>query len=69
MIEVSPQGYLQQIDPSVYERNCLVEYEFDRKCPAFVFMTLRFQLENFLADMEHLAERVMEARIQPCRTQ
>ncbi|WKY15111.1 hypothetical protein Q1695_000542 [Nippostrongylus brasiliensis] len=29
MIEVNPNGYMQQIDPSLYERNCLVEYEFD----------------------------------------
>ncbi|KAK6055809.1 fibronectin type III domain protein [Cooperia oncophora] len=30
MIEVNPNGYMQQIDPSIYERNCLVEYEFDQ---------------------------------------
>ncbi|CAB3399992.1 unnamed protein product [Caenorhabditis bovis] len=29
MIEVSPNGYMQPIDPSMYERSCLVEYEFD----------------------------------------
>ncbi|KAE9414335.1 hypothetical protein Angca_002728 [Angiostrongylus cantonensis] len=29
MIEVNPNGYMQQIDPSLYERNCLVQYEFD----------------------------------------
>ncbi|CAJ0609996.1 unnamed protein product [Cylicocyclus nassatus] len=29
MIEVNPNGYMQQIDPSLYERNCLMEYEFD----------------------------------------
>ncbi|XGW32717.1 hypothetical protein V3C99_017334 [Haemonchus contortus] len=29
MIEVNPNGYMQQIDPSLYERNCLVEYEYD----------------------------------------
>ncbi|CAI5455771.1 unnamed protein product [Caenorhabditis angaria] len=29
MIEVSPNGYMQPIDPSLYERSCLVEYEFD----------------------------------------
>ncbi|VDM83350.1 unnamed protein product [Strongylus vulgaris] len=31
MIEVNPNGYMQQIDPSIYERNCLMEYEFDRE--------------------------------------
>ncbi|KIH64737.1 fibronectin type III domain protein [Ancylostoma duodenale] len=34
MIEVNPNGYMQQIDPSLYERNCLMEYEFDRKFSA-----------------------------------
>ncbi|KHJ95223.1 immunoglobulin domain protein [Oesophagostomum dentatum] len=35
MIEVNPNGYMQQIDPSIYERNCLMEYEFDpRDYPA-----------------------------------
>lgn len=30
--EVSPNGYVQQVDPvNYYERECLVEYEFDRK--------------------------------------
>ncbi|CAG9541092.1 unnamed protein product [Cercopithifilaria johnstoni] len=30
MIEVSPNGYVQQMDPvNYYERECLVEYEFD----------------------------------------
>ncbi|VDK65575.1 unnamed protein product [Onchocerca ochengi] len=30
MIEVSPNGYVQQVDPvNYYERECLVEYEFD----------------------------------------
>ncbi|CAD6190606.1 unnamed protein product [Caenorhabditis auriculariae] len=29
MIEVSPNGYMQPIDPCIYERSCLVEYEFD----------------------------------------
>ncbi|GMT07351.1 hypothetical protein PENTCL1PPCAC_29525, partial [Pristionchus entomophagus] len=29
MIEVNPNGYMQQIDPAFYERNCLVDYEFD----------------------------------------
>ncbi|KAL3982160.1 Immunoglobulin domain family protein [Acanthocheilonema viteae] len=30
MIEVSPNGYVQQIDPvNYYERECLVQYEFD----------------------------------------
>uniref|UniRef100_A0A0K0D275 ZP domain-containing protein n=1 Tax=Angiostrongylus cantonensis TaxID=6313 RepID=A0A0K0D275_ANGCA len=28
-LEVNPNGYMQQIDPSLYERNCLVQYEFD----------------------------------------
>ncbi|CAJ0951778.1 unnamed protein product, partial [Mesorhabditis belari] len=29
MIEVNPNGYMQQIDPAYYERNHLMEYEFD----------------------------------------
>ncbi|MFH4976616.1 hypothetical protein AB6A40_003325 [Gnathostoma spinigerum] len=30
MIEVNPNGYIQQIDPNVfYDRDCLIEYEFD----------------------------------------
>ncbi|CAJ0565535.1 unnamed protein product, partial [Mesorhabditis spiculigera] len=29
MIEVNPNGYMQQIDPAFYERSHLMEYEFD----------------------------------------
>ena len=53
MIEVSPQGYLQQIDPSVYERSCLVDYEFDRKLKICLYLN-PIQPENSPVDMEHL---------------
>uniref|UniRef100_A0A915Q552 Uncharacterized protein n=1 Tax=Setaria digitata TaxID=48799 RepID=A0A915Q552_9BILA len=40
MIEVSPNGYVQQVDPiNYYERECLVEYEFDQNSDISVNFT------------------------------
>ncbi|MCP9266006.1 Immunoglobulin I-set domain-containing protein [Dirofilaria immitis] len=50
MIEVSPNGYVQQVDPvNYYERECLVEYEFDPNLYGDVIKssTLQGTLHNY----------------------
>ncbi|KAM3726287.1 Synaptogenesis protein [Dirofilaria immitis] len=50
MIEVSPNGYVQQVDPvNYYERECLVEYEFDPNLYSDVIKssTLQGTLHNY----------------------
>ncbi|EFO27330.2 immunoglobulin I-set domain-containing protein [Loa loa] len=51
MIEVSPNGYVQQVDPvNYYERECLVEYEFDPNLYGGVIKssTLRGSSHNYV---------------------
>nr|CDQ00974.1 BMA-SYG-2, isoform f [Brugia malayi] len=51
MIEVSPNGYVQQVDPvNYYEPECLVEYEFDPNLYGDVIKsnTLRRSLHNYV---------------------